>query len=59
MIFERFGQVKNSLTRDINWTWLGLPIVKSTIDRLWWDLLLTSSEWNWSTFTIKLPSKFI
>lgn len=59
MIFERFGQVKNSLTRDINWTWLGLPIVKSTIDRLWWDLLLTSSEWNWSTFTIKLSSKFI
>lgn len=59
IIFEKFGQVKNSLTRDISWTWLWLPIVKSTIDRLGWKLELESSEWKWSRFTFKIHTKFI
>ncbi|MBS8121947.1 PAS domain-containing sensor histidine kinase [Candidatus Vampirococcus lugosii] len=33
-IFEKFGQVKNSLTRDIEGTGLGLFIVKSIIENL-------------------------
>ena len=32
-IFEKFGQVKNSLTRDINGTGLGLAIVKTIVER--------------------------
>lgn len=59
LIFEKFGQVKNSLTRDISGTWLWLSIVKSTIDRLGWKLKLESSEWNGSKFTIIIPAKFI
>lgn len=59
MIFERFGQVKNSLTRDINWTWLWLSIVKSIVDRLGGELSVKSSEWAGSKFSIKIPSKFI
>ncbi|MDD5212976.1 MAG: PAS domain S-box protein [Candidatus Gracilibacteria bacterium] len=59
IIFERFGQVKNSLTRDINGTGLGLPIVQSTINRLGGELTLISSEGKGSKFTIKIPSKFI
>lgn len=59
IIFEKFGQVKNSLTREISWTGLWLPIVKSTIDRLWWKLELESTEWKWSKFTFKIANKFI
>ena len=54
-IFEKFGQVKNPLTRDINWTWLWLPIVKSIIESLSWDIIVCSEEWKWSTFTISIP----
>lgn len=56
-IFEKFWQVKNSLTRDINWTWLGLPIAKTIIEKMWWYIALKSEVWVWSEFSINLPIK--
>lgn len=54
-IFEKFWQVKNSLTRDINWTWLWLPIAKAIIEKMWWYLKVSSEIWKWSKFMIYLP----
>lgn len=56
-IFEKFWQVKNSLTRDISWTGLGLPIVKAIVEKMWWFIEVQSEPNKWSTFTIKLPKK--
>lgn len=56
-IFEKFWQVKNSLTRDINWTWLWLPIAKAIIEQMKWYLEVDSEVGRWSTFTINLPIK--
>jgi signal transduction histidine kinase len=55
IIFEKFGQIKNSLTRDIKWTWLWLPIVKWIITDLWGNIYVESEENIWSCFTITLP----
>jgi signal transduction histidine kinase len=55
-VFEKFWQVKNSLTRDINWTGLWLPISKAIIEKLGWYLELDSELGVWSTFTIYLPN---
>lgn len=55
IIFEKFWQIKNSLTRDISWTWLWLPIVRWIINDLWWNIEVESEEWKWSCFTITLP----
>lgn len=57
VIFEKFWQVKNSLTRDINWTGLWLPIAKTIIEKLGWEIIVESEVWVWTTFTIKLPTK--
>lgn len=54
-IFEKFWQVKNSLTRDINWTWLWLPIAKTIIEKMWWNIWVTSVVWEWTEFIISLP----
>jgi signal transduction histidine kinase len=54
-VFEKFWQVKNYLTRDINWTWLWLPISKAIIEKLGWYLSLDSEIWVGTTFTIHLP----
>jgi len=51
-IFEKFGQVKNSLTRDTWWTWLGLSIVKWIVKKLDWELILKSEVWIWSEFKV-------
>jgi signal transduction histidine kinase len=56
VIFEKFWQVKNSLTRDINWTWLGLPIAKTIVEKLGWKITVESEVWRWTTFTITLPT---
>ena len=56
-IFEKFWQVKNSLTRDITWTWLWLPIAKSIVEKMWWQIFLESEVWIWSEFIIRLPIK--
>lgn len=57
LVFEKFGQVKNSLTRDINGTGLWLPIVKSIIERMWWEIYLESEENKGSKFSFKLDKK--
>ncbi|MDD2565229.1 MAG: ATP-binding protein [Candidatus Gracilibacteria bacterium] len=54
-IFEKFGQVKNSLTRDINGTGLGLPIAKKIIEKMGGFLILESEVGQGSKFTINLP----
>lgn len=55
VIFEKFGQIKNSLTRDISWTWLWLPIVKWILKDLGWNIEVESEESKWSCFKIILP----
>lgn len=55
MIFEKFWQVKNPLTRNVNWTWLWLTISKSIIEKLWWEISVESKLWKWSIFTIQIP----
>lgn len=54
-IFEKFGQVKNSLTRDISWTWLGLTISKDIVEKLWWFIKVESKIGHWTKFIINLP----
>lgn len=49
-IFEKFWQVKNSLTRDIEWTGLWLFIVKSIIENLGWKINIESKLWVWTKF---------
>lgn len=55
-IFNKFGQVKNSLTRDIWWTWLGLSISKNIIQHFKWEIKVQSQEWVGSSFIIVLPN---
>ena len=54
-IFEKFSQVNNSLTREIGWTWLWLPISLDIIKKLKWNLFVESELWVWSQFKIILP----
>lgn len=56
-IFDKFSQVKNSLTRDINWTWLWLPIVKSIVHNIWWLIYVSSELWKWTEFRIVFKKK--
>ncbi len=55
-IFEKFWQVKNSLTRDISWTWLWLPIVKSIVESLWWKVSIESEYLKWTTVNLSIPT---
>ncbi len=54
-IFEKFAQVKNPLTRDINGTGLGLAITKKIIEKFFGTIKVESEEWQGSVFTIELP----
>lgn len=54
-IFEKFWQVRNSLTRDISWTWLGLPIARTIIEKMWGYIWISSEIWKWTEFSINLP----
>lgn len=56
-IFHKFWQVKNSLTRDIWWTGLGLSIVKGLLKKMWWKIDFTSQVWVGTEFIIILPLK--
>jgi signal transduction histidine kinase len=57
IIFEKFWQIKNSLTRDIDGTWLWLSIVKWFVEKLWWKIEVKSELGIWSTFTLYVPIK--
>lgn len=54
-IFEKFGQISNSLSREVWWSWLWLPIALNIIKKLKWDIKVESKIWEWSTFKIILP----
>jgi signal transduction histidine kinase len=55
IIFERFGQVDSSLSRQAEGTGLGLYLVKLLLDALEGEITLESEEGSGSTFTIILP----
>ena len=55
LIFERFGQVDSSLTRQAEGTGIGLSLVKMLVELLGGEITLESKEGIGSTFTILLP----
>lgn len=57
VIFERFGQVDNVLSRKAEGTGLGLHLVKQIVTSLEGEIELESEEGMGSTFTIYLPVK--
>lgn len=56
-IFERFGQVDSSLSRQAEGTGIGLYLVKSFAEILGGNISLLSKEGSGSSFTIRLPLK--
>ena len=54
-IFNRFYRVKNSKTRDVIGTGLGLPIVKSIVDAHHGRIQVESQVDEGSTFSVYLP----
>ena len=55
VIFERFGQADNSLTRQAEGTGIGLYLVKLLVDNLEGTIQLESTEGCGSTFSVSLP----
>ncbi|OJU16024.1 MAG: hypothetical protein BGN88_04420 [Clostridiales bacterium 43-6] len=55
MIFERFGQVDSTFTRQAEGTGIGLSLVKNLVEALDGQITLKSKENRGSTFTIVLP----
>jgi PAS domain S-box len=55
LIFERFGQVDSSLTRQAEGTGIGLHLVKLLVDHLGGEISLDSKPGIGSTFTVLLP----
>ncbi len=56
-IFERFGQVDTSLTRQSEGTGIGLSLVKSIIEALKGTISFVSEVGTGSTFTFTIPIK--
>ncbi len=56
LIFERFGQVDNSLTRQAEGTGIGLSLVKLLVEALDGSISVKSKVGKGSTFTILLPA---
>ncbi len=54
-VFWKFQQVQNSLNRNHSGTWLGVPISKNLIEKMWWELKLKSEIWKWSDFYFTIP----
>lgn len=59
IIFERFGQVDNSLTRQAEGTGIGLSLVKNLVESQNGIITLESEEGQGSTFNIMFPAKKI
>ncbi|WAG69392.1 HAMP domain-containing sensor histidine kinase [Clostridium sp. CF011] len=57
MIFDRFNQVDNSLSRNAEGTGIGLSLVKSIVELHGGSISVESEFGSGSTFTVKLPSK--
>lgn len=54
-IFEQFGQVKSTLTKQEEGTGVGLSLVKLLVEEMEGEIALTSQEGIGSTFSISLP----
>jgi len=59
MIFERFGQVDSSLSRQAEGSGIGLSLVKTLVTALKGDIKLKSDITNGSTFKVSLPADLI
>ncbi|MGB5849193.1 MAG: response regulator, partial [Ignavibacteriaceae bacterium] len=59
VVFEEFRQVDGSSSRKYGGTGLGLSICKKIVDLLGGDLSLTSKMGYGSTFTLKIPFKYV
>lgn len=59
VIFERFGQVERTLTRNKEGCGIGLSIVKSLVNMHGGNITLNSKEGEGSEFIITLPVKII
>ncbi len=57
VIFERFGQVDNSLTRQAEGTGIGLSLVKMLVESQNGTISLESEVENGSSFSIMFPAK--
>ncbi len=55
VIFEKFGQVDNSLSRQAEGSGIGLHLVKSFVERMGGSISVMSTLYEGSTFIIKLP----
>ena len=56
IVFERFGQVDTSLSRQAEGTGIGLCLVKLLVETLGGSISLKSKEGVGSTFTVLLPN---
>lgn len=59
IIFERFGQVDSSLSRQAEGTGIGLSLVKKFTEALGGSILVKSKEGKGTTFTIILPDQIV
>lgn len=59
VIFERFGQVNNSLTRESEGTGIGLYIVKLLVNALRGEINLESKVGQGSAFKVMLPIEIV
>jgi signal transduction histidine kinase len=59
IIFERFGQVDSSLSRQAEGTGIGLSLVKKLTEALGGSISVNSKDGKGSTFTVVLPDEVI
>ncbi|MDP4089769.1 MAG: ATP-binding protein [Bacillota bacterium] len=59
VIFERFGQVDSSLSRQAEGSGIGLSLVKKLVDALGGSISVKSRIGRGSTFTILLPDEMV
>lgn len=59
IIFERFGQVDSSLSRQAEGTGIGLSLVKRFVEALGGSVSVKSTVGKGSTFTILLPDEVV
>jgi signal transduction histidine kinase len=59
IIFERFGQVDSSLSRQAEGTGIGLSLVKKFVEALGGSISVKSTVGRGSTFTILLPDETV
>ncbi|MPN03587.1 Sensor histidine kinase RcsC [bioreactor metagenome] len=57
IIFERFGQVDSSLSRQAEGTGIGLSLVKRFVEGLGGSISVKSTVGKGSTFTILIPDE--